>query len=301
MAVTQPSPAVLPTVTPLVVDLGELRAADLPRVGGKAANLGELMAAGLPVPDGFCVTTDAYARIATGVDLTAAPGAVRAALRATPVPDDIVDAVTAAYRELGPDVPVAVRSSATAEDLPTASFAGQQVTYLNVVGADAVVEAVRHCWASLWTDRAVAYRREAGVDPDGVRLAVVVQRMIDAGVAGVLFTADPVSGRRLRAVVDASPGLGEAVVSGAVNPDHLVVDDQESGPRVVERRLGDKAVAVRPCRAGAPSRSAWPPGPRHASPTRRCWPSSRWAAGSRRTSARRRTSNGHSTPRGHSG
>ena len=251
MAVTQPSPAVFLTVTPLVVGLGELRAADVPRVGGKAANLGELMAAGLPVPDGFCVTTDAYARIATGVDLTAAPGAVRAALRATPVPDDILDAVTTAYRELGPNVPVAVRSSATAEDLPTASFAGQQDTYLNVVGADAVVEAVRHCWASLWTDRAVAYRREAGVDPDGVRLAVVVQRMIDASVAGVLFTADPVSGRRRRAVVDASPGLGEAVVSGAVNPDHLVVDDdQESGPRVVERRLGDKAVAVRPLPGG---------------------------------------------------
>ncbi len=251
MAVTEPSPAVLLTVTPPVVYLGELRAADLPRVGGKAANLGELMAAGLPVPDGFCVTTDAYARIATGVDLTAAPGAVRAALRAAPVPADVGDAVTAAYRELGPDVPVAVRSSATAEDLPTASFAGQQDTYLNVVGADAVVEAVRHCWASLWTDRAVAYRREAGVDPDGVRLAVVVQRMIDASVAGVLFTADPVSGRRRRAVVDASPGLGEAVVSGAVNPDHLVVDDdQESGPRVVERRLGDKAVAVRPLPGG---------------------------------------------------
>src|SRR5687768_2228975 len=170
MAVTQPSPAVFLTVTPLVVGLGELRAADVPPVGGKAANLGELMAAGLPVPDGFCVTTDAYARIA-GVDLTAAPGAVRAALRAAPVPDDVRDVVTAAYRELGSDVPVAVRSSATAEDLPTASFAGQQDTYLNVVGADAVVEAVRHCWASLWTDRAVAYRREAGVDPDGVRLA----------------------------------------------------------------------------------------------------------------------------------
>src|SRR5919107_653576 len=213
------------TATSIVLDLGELRAGDLLRVGGKAANLGELIAAGLPVPGGFCVTTDAYAEVAVGVDTDAPPEQVRDALRAVPVPDHVADAVRAAYRALGGGVPVAVRSSATAEDLPTASFAGQQDTYLNVVGADAVLDAVRRCWGSLWTDRAVAYRREAGVDPAGVPLAVVVQRMVDAQVAGVLFTADPVSGRRTRAVVDASPGLGEAVVSGAVNPDHLAVED----------------------------------------------------------------------------
>ena len=234
------------TATSIVLDLGELRVGDLLRVGGKAANLGELIAAGLPVPGGFCVTTDAYAEVAVGVDTDAPPEQVRDALRAAPVPDHVADAVRAAYRALGGGVPVAVRSSATAEDLPTASFAGQQDTYLNVVGADAVLDAVRRCWGSLWTDRAVAYRREAGVDPAGVRLAVVVQRMVDAQVAGVLFTADPVSGRRTRAVVDASPGLGEAVVSGAVNPDHLAVEDsQEGGHRVVERRLGDRTLAVR--------------------------------------------------------
>src|ERR687890_1407052 len=234
------------TATSIVLDLGELRVGDLLRVGGKAANLGELIAAGLPVPGGFCVTTDAYAEVAVGVDTDAPPEQVRDALRAAPVPDHVADAVRAAYRALGGGVPVAVRSSATAEDLPTASFAGQQDTYLNVVGADAVLDAVRRCWASLWTDRAVAYRREAGVDPAGVRLAVVVQRMVDAQVAGVLFTADPVSGRRTRAVVDASPGLGEAVVSGAVNPDHLAVEDsQEGGHRVDERRLGDRTLAVR--------------------------------------------------------
>src|ERR687890_2119414 len=238
------------TATSIVLDLGELRAGDLLRVGGKAANLGELIAAGLPVPGGFCVTTDAYAEVAVGVDTDAPPEQVRDALRAAPVPDHVVDAVRAAYRALGGGVPVAVRSSATAEDLPTASFAGQQDTYLNVVGADAVLDAVRRCWASLWTDRAVAYRREAGVDPAGVRLAVVVQRMIDARVAGVLFTADPLTGRRHRSVVDASPGLGEAVVSGLVNPDHLAVE----GDRVVERRLGDKAVAVRALPGGGTER-----------------------------------------------
>ncbi|HJQ28676.1 MAG TPA: PEP/pyruvate-binding domain-containing protein, partial [Rubrobacter sp.] len=149
------------------------------------------------------------------------------------------------YGELGDGepVPVAVRSSATAEDLPYASFAGQQDTYLNVVGEEAVLDAVRRCWASLWTDRAVSYRATNGIDPHGVRLAVAVQRMVDASVAGVLFTANPVTGKRRQAVIDASPGLGEAVVSGMVNPDHFVVDTAKG--KIVERRLGDKRVAVR--------------------------------------------------------
>ena len=248
MATAERSAATSPVGSPLVVDLGELRAADLPRVGGKAANLGELISAGLPVPGGFCLTTEAYARAAADVDTTD-PARARDLLRTVAVPDDIAAAITAAYRALG-EVPVAVRSSATAEDLPTASFAGQQDTYLNVVGVEALLDAVRRCWASLWTDRAVAYRAELGIDDAEVRLAVVVQRMVDAQVAGVLFTADPVSGRRTRAVLDASPGLGEAVVSGMVNPDHLAV---EHG-RVVDRRLGDKAVAVRALPGGGTER-----------------------------------------------
>ena len=231
-----------------VVDLAELRAGDLPRAGGKAANLGELIAAGLPVPGGFCITTDAYAQAAAGVD-TGDPARARAAIGAAPVPDDVAAAIIDAYRTLG-DGPVAVRSSATAEDLPTASFAGQQDTYLNVVGADALLDAVRRCWASLWTDRAAAYRAELGIDDAEVRLAVVVQQMVDTHVAGVLFTADPVSGRRTRSVLDASPGLGEAVVSGMVNPDHLAV---ENG-RVVDRRLGDKTVAIRALAGGGTER-----------------------------------------------
>ena len=285
-------------------------------MGGKAANLGELISAGLPVPGGFCVTTAAYARAATDVD-TADPVRARELLRSAPLPDDVATAVVAAYRHLcarddgvdpagggEPDVPVAVRSSATAEDLPTASFAGQQDTYLNVVGVEALIDAVRRCWASLWTDRAVAYRADLGIDDAEVRLAVVVQRMVDAQVAGVLFTADPVSGRRTRAVLDASPGLGEAVVSGMVNPDHLAVEDG----RVVDRRLGDKAVAVRALAGGGTERvelrrSGPPPrtDPTPASPMRRPSRSPRSAGGSRRTSACRRTSSGPSTTPARSG
>ncbi|MGY1634611.1 PEP/pyruvate-binding domain-containing protein [Geodermatophilus sp. SYSU D01186] len=250
----QPAPAV-------VVALRDVDAGAVERVGGKAANLGELIGAGLPVPDGFCVTTDAYRDVVAAADLTgildelAATGAddldrsadlarrARERILATPVPAHVAAAVTAAYRELGEATPVAVRSSATAEDLPDASFAGQQDTYLGVVGADAVLDAVHRCWASLWTDRAVVYRLRNGVDSASTRLAVVVQRMVDAAVAGVLFTVNPVTGRRGETVVDASPGLGEAVVSGAVNPDHFVLDSRTGA--VLERRLGDKRLVVR--------------------------------------------------------
>src|SRR5215470_6162816 len=158
------------------------------------------------------------------------------------MPGDVAAAILDAYQRLGAETPVAVRSSATAEDLPNASFAGQQDTYLNIVGADAVLDAVRRCWASLWTDRAVIYRSTNDIDHRVVRLAVVVQQMVDAEIAGVLFTANPVTGRRHQAVIDASPGLGEAVVSGTVNPDHFVVDP---GGGISERRLGDKRFSVR--------------------------------------------------------
>lgn len=242
----------------------------LPEVGGKAANLGELMRAGLPVPAGFCLTTQAYRRAtaSAGLDVvhaalagTAAddlPALARLAadartlVRAADVPADISDAVRSSYTALGADVPVAVRSSATAEDLPFASFAGQQDTFLNVVGVDAVLAAVRQCWASLWTDRAVSYRATHGISPSTVSLAVVVQRMVDAAVAGVLFTANPVTGRRHEAVIDASPGLGEAVVSGAVNPDHFVVDSATR--KILERRIGSKGVAIRPLPGGGTER-----------------------------------------------
>ncbi len=168
---------------------------------------------------------------------------VRSTVLAAPIPPDLADQIRRAYRALGADVPVAVRSSATAEDLPFASFAGQQDTFLNVVGAEAVVAAVRGCWASLWTERAVSYRSANGIDHRTVRLAVVVQRMVDSEVAGVLFTANPVSGTRTESVIDASPGLGESVVSGSVNPDRFVVDSGSG--RVLDRLVGAKETAVR--------------------------------------------------------
>jgi pyruvate,water dikinase len=279
----------MPDTLDPVLGLEHIRAGMLPLVGGKAANLGEMLSAGLPVPEGFCLTTEAYRRAATGSHqgrhqegnqsparslagihealnqlagkgpvhgtthadlpaLAALAGQARGLIRGTEVPPDIAAAIGHAYAALGPDVPVAVRSSATAEDLPSASFAGQQDTYLNVVGAAAVVDAVRNCWASLWTDRAVTYRAELGIDASTVALAVVVQRMVDATTAGVMFTANPLTGRRRQAVIDASPGLGEAVVSGSVNPDHFVVDP-ETG-HVIERRLGDKRLVVRPLPGG---------------------------------------------------
>ena len=133
-------------------------------------------------------------------------------------------AVRKTYEGMGGSVPVAVRSSATAEDLPFASFAGQQDSFLDVTGADAVVEAVRRCWASLWSERAVAYRSANGISNRDVGLAVVVQVMVDAATAGVLFTANPVTGTRTETVINASPGSGQAVVSGSVNPDQFVLE-----------------------------------------------------------------------------
>jgi len=250
----------------LVADLARIDVSMLATVGGKAANLGEMIRAGMPVPPGVCVTTDAYRLVvadaaldglldeldAVAADdvavLTALAGRARAALLGAPMPAAVSEAVTDAYAHLGAAVPVAVRSSATAEDLPSASFAGQQDTFLNVVGAESVLDAVARCWASLWTDRAVVYRATNGIDHRSVYLAVVIQQMVDAEVAGVLFTADPVTGRRRQAVIDASPGLGEAVVSGAVNPDHFVVDTATGS--VLDRRLGDKRTLVRAVPAG---------------------------------------------------
>jgi phosphohistidine swiveling domain-containing protein len=247
--------------TDAILEFGDIQGDLLAEVGGKAGNLGELIRAGLPVPPGFCLTTEAY-REATepagleeifddlertaGSDiaaLSALAERARAAVLDMAIPPAIAEAVAAEYAGLGADVPVAVRSSATAEDLPFASFAGQQDTYLNIVGRDDVLDAVRRCWASLWTERAVVYRATQGIDNRTVRLAVVVQTMVDATVAGVLFTANPVTGRRREAVIDASPGLGEAVVSGAVNPDHFVIDT--SREVILDRRLGDKLLAIR--------------------------------------------------------
>jgi rifampicin phosphotransferase len=244
----------------LILPFSAIDKSALPVAGGKAANLGELVRAGFPVPAGFCVTTAAYDLVTADAGLEPTLAALsrtppeqaerlsglaaeaRSRLEQAEVQESLVRAIEEAYGELGDSVPVAIRSSATAEDLPQASFAGQQDTYLHVVGVEPLLDAVRRCWASLWTDRAVSYRATNGIDPHSVRLAVAVQRMVDSSVAGVLFTANPVTGKRRQAVVDASPGLGEAVVSGMVNPDHYVVDTATG--EIVERRLGDKRVAI---------------------------------------------------------
>jgi rifampicin phosphotransferase len=225
----------------LVRRLSEVSAADVAIAGGKGANLGELARAHFPVPDGFILTTEAYALAARAARADPQdPPAAAEALRTVAIPDAISAAARAAYAALGGG-PVAVRSSATAEDLPGASFAGQQDTYLNVAGEAALLDAIRRCWASLWNERAVAYRRANGVDDARVCLAVVVQRMVDAVAAGVLFTADPVTGRRRRAAIDASAGLGDKLVSGAVDPDHYLVDTARR--HILERRpAGSTAV-----------------------------------------------------------
>lgn len=232
----------------------------LANVGGKGASLARLTRAGLPVPDGFYVTTTAYQqfveinRLQAGVlqaveaveaaspaSLEAASRAIQELFVAASMPPEVAGAVARAYAALpGTNPAVAVRSSATAEDLPELSFAGQQETYLNIQGAAQVLEAVKHCWASLWTPRAIGYRQQHGIDQRAVSLAVVVQLLIPAEAAGILFTADPVTGLCDRELISAAWGLGEAVVGGLVTPDSLVVE-KESG-RILDRQTADKQV-----------------------------------------------------------
>ena len=241
----------------LLVDFSDIDSTMINAVGGKALNLGIMSSAGLPVPGGFCVTTDAYRSVVADQlddlmgklgdatdrgEATAAAGKARGRVLSVELPPQLRIAIADHYQALGDNEPVAVRSSATAEDLAYASFAGQQDTYLNVVGSAALLDAVRRCWASLWTDRAVSYRNANAIDHRSVALAVVVQRMIDATTAGVMFTANPITGTRHETVIDASPGLGEAVVSGAVNPDHFVVNAVDRS--IVTRRLGDKRIMI---------------------------------------------------------
>src|SRR5579883_830560 len=272
MSIQSPTPQNSEVQADFVLPFTAIDHTSLPIAGGKAANLGEMIRAGLPVPPGFCVTTSAYMLVAKEANLepvlaelsttrtdntahlTELASTARSLLLSAPIPEAISEAISEAYRVLGDGeaVPVAVRSSATAEDLPFASFAGQQETYLNILGEDALIDAVRRCWASLWTDRAVSYRASNGIDPHSVRLAVAVQCMIDATVAGVLFTANPLTGKRRQAVIDASPGLGEAVVSGVVNPDHFVVNTISG--EIVERRLGNKRVIIQSVAGGGTRR-----------------------------------------------
>ncbi|TME00673.1 MAG: phosphoenolpyruvate synthase [Chloroflexi bacterium] len=242
------------------------------QVGGKGASLARMAAAGLPVPPGFHITTAAYRRFVTENGLQekilAAVSGVSAAVTAdqpasleeasrqigrlfanSVMPDDIAEAIRQAYAELGgDDLPVAVRSSATAEDLPELSFAGQQETYLNMHGAAMVLEAVKRCWASLWTARAIDYRARHHIAQEEVSLAVVVQELVPAEAAGILFTANPLTGARDQVMINAAWGLGEAIVGGQVTPDTVVVD-RASGA-ITEQEINKKDVMTVRTREG---------------------------------------------------
>src|SRR5256886_599985 len=243
-----------------VLGLEEIDKTEVALVGGKGAHLGELSRIeGIRVPPGFCVTTDAFRRImreAQSIDdrldglarlnpddreaIRMHSAEIRLTLEGIAIPDDLAAAITRALAGLGEQAAYAVRSSATTEDLPTASFAGQHDTYLNVVGLAAILQHVSRCWASLFSERAVIYRLRNGLDHRKVHMAVVVQQMVFPQAAGILFTADPVTGNRKVASVEASFGLGEALVSGLVNADVYKVRDGE----VVAKAVASKQFAV---------------------------------------------------------
>ncbi len=252
------APGVPATKGPLVLALNDV-SATLPLVGGKGASLARMARAGFPVPPGFLVTTDAYRAFVETKALQAAivelaknaarpsediSKEIRALFERVSIPPDVLHEIQRAYADLtqatGDSSPLAVRSTATAEDLPGASFAGQHDSFLNVRGEQALLDAVKRCWSSLWTARALEYRRRQGIEPSEVWMAVVVQQMVDAQAAGVLFTANPMSGARDEIVLDASWGLGEAIVGGLVTPDHLVVN--KTTDAIKEIKIGDKAV-----------------------------------------------------------
>src|ERR671928_1477529 len=249
-----------------VLGLQEIDQTQVAIVGGKGAHLGELSRIeGLRVPAGFCVTTDAFQRImaeAPSIDdrlerlsrlspddreaIRTLSAEIRRTVEGLAISDDLAAAITLSVARLGEHGAYAVRSSATAEDLPTASFAGQHDTYLNVVGAAAILEQVSRCWASLFTERAVTYRQRNGIDHRKVHMAVVVQQMVFPQAAGVLFTADPVTSNRRVASVEASFGLREALVSGLVNGDVYKVRDGE----VVAKAVGTKQLSIHASPAG---------------------------------------------------
>lgn len=252
-------PAV-PTST-FVVELDNPSCTDRAIAGGKAASLGRLRSASLPVPPGFAITTDAYAQFIAlhgiletrrglidafdyedAVRLEEQTARIREDILAAPVPAEVEREILAAYRELGDDSFVAIRSSATAEDMDDASFAGLHDTFLDVRGEGEVLDAVRRCWASLWTARCTAYRHRAGIDHLSAQIAVVLQQMVDAQVAGVVFTANPLTANTAETVVNASYGLGEGVVSGILTPDEFVVASKTR--RVRRRTLGAKESEV---------------------------------------------------------
>ncbi len=244
----------------------EVNKEDIPIVGGKGANLGELTGKGVKVPPGFCVTAGAYTEfiektnlqekildILEGLDtedsieLELRSADIRKLIIQAETPEEIVQDIKDSYKEFAEQVDVkdpevAIRSSATAEDLPDASFAGQQDTYLHISGEDEVITHIKRCWASLWTGRAIYYREDQGFDHDEVALSVVVQYMVNSKVAGVMFTANPINSNTEEILINASWGLGESVVSGMVTPDDFIVS--KSPLSVIEKNIADKNLMV---------------------------------------------------------
>lgn len=246
---------------PNILWLEEIRKEDIPSVGGKGASLGEMASLGLPVPKAFVVTAQAFRRflVETGLEdtlfqkmeqldvennesLEATAGQAIASVTGAMMPQKIQDDIKAAYQKMSPEeMIVAVRSSATAEDLPDASFAGQQETYLNIKGVDDLIEAVRNCWASLYGARAIYYRSKQGFDDRSVNIAVVIQQLVHSEKAGVMFSSHPVTGEPLT-IIEGSWGLGEAVVSGTVSPDNYVFDQRTE--KVVDQLIANKKVEI---------------------------------------------------------
>jgi pyruvate, water dikinase len=246
-----------------LVDLQDVSESDLPLVGGKAGKLGELIREGLPVPPGFIVTTEAYQAFVDATRLAqeipqalasiqvdqpptveAASQRIRSAFESTAFPPELEQTLRAAYERFAKGHQVrfsAVRSSATAEDLEGASFAGLQDTYLNVAGADHILTSIKKCWGSLFTPRVLVYRQKKGFDHAAVKLAVLVQKMVDATVSGILFTRDPNTGEN-HMIIEAGWGLGEAIVGGEVTPDHYVVDGATQ--KVVHKQISEQKVRI---------------------------------------------------------
>lgn len=227
----------------LCVWFNEITRDSVPLAGGKGANLGDMVQAGLPVPPGFVITAPAYRQLVETADMVGkiddllldldrsvcselqeVEPQIRMLFAHVAIPAELEQAIVEHYHELGADVPVAVRSSATAEDLAGASFAGQQETFLNVVGEEALLDAVRNCWSSLFTAQAIFYRCQRGFEDRQVSMAVVVQKMVNSEKSGVSFTVDPVLRNRYQMVIEGVWGLGEGVVSGEITPDHYKLD-----------------------------------------------------------------------------
>lgn len=247
-----------------VLFFDEIDKNDLPLVGGKGANLGEMTKAEFPIPYGFCVTTEAYTdfishnklfdfikeevKDANLENIDKIGAKIRNKIEHSEMPKDLAHAIINAVNITGTDYSYAVRSSATAEDLAFASFAGQQDTYLNIKGDESLISSVRECWASLFTDRAILYRVQNKIEHEKVHMSVVVQKMVLPDIAGIMFTADPVSGHRGIISIDASYGLGEALVSGLVSPD--IYKFKKSSLKVESKNIAEKKLAIMPIPGG---------------------------------------------------